>query len=120
MIKVYLLKTDAYNMVVISDGEIAKLYDCAPDGMFGGVVDIYSPAAPVGLEYYFLNAFYSDNLLTDISDYCGSDELPFFDIADSVGLYLVLEFDENEYFWSYVSTSGYTVFLGESERYDEK
>ena len=92
MISVYLLKTDAYNMVVITDGEIAKLYDCVPDGMFNGI-DIYSPLALLQISCYFCHSEFNGELSGDISDYTGSDEIPFFDIVDSSDLILICQWD---------------------------
>ena len=49
---VYLVKTNGNNMVVFTDGETAKCFDCAPTGMYEGI-DIYAEDAPEKLAQLF-------------------------------------------------------------------
>ncbi len=39
--KVYLLKDNGMNQIVIEENGLCKCSNCAPDGLFDGVVDIY-------------------------------------------------------------------------------
>ena len=56
---VYLVKTNGNNMVVFTDGETAKCYDCATNGKFADI-DIYSENAASDLTNYFTSCEFVD------------------------------------------------------------
>lgn len=44
MMKIYFEKTNGNNLVIITDGETAKIFDVAPSGIYEGV-DLYTEDA---------------------------------------------------------------------------
>lgn len=74
--KIYFVNNNAYNMVVTTDGEIAKIFNGASsDGMFEGI-DLYSENAVEALEKRFQNA----ESIGDFKDWNGDDEVEYADI----------------------------------------
>lgn len=77
--KIYLIKTNAGNEIVMTENDEVKVTDCAPTGMLGGKIDITSsnPDVVSDLKKYFneiskdLNGFYEMN--ESIEDYTFSD-----------------------------------------------
>lgn len=67
---VYLVKTNGNNMVVFTDSQTAKCFDCAPSGLYAGI-DIYATDASLKLAQLFAddgvlidyNDIYSDNVV---------------------------------------------------------
>lgn len=67
---VYLVKTNGNNMVVFTDSQTAKCFDCAPSELYAGI-DIYATDAPLKLAQLFAddgvlidyNDIYSDNVV---------------------------------------------------------
>lgn len=77
--KIYLVETNGNNMVVFTEGETAKCYDCAPTGMFADV-DIYSDSAELDLTKYFAE---SDFLkLVSYYDLYSSNEIMYEDFME--------------------------------------
>lgn len=72
--KVYFLKTNVNNLVVITNGETAKIYDAAPTGIYEGV-DLYTENAAYMLAAAFqrleergeLNGFYEIGSSNEVS-----------------------------------------------------
>lgn len=62
---VYLVKTNGNNMVVFTDGETAKCFDCATNGKFANI-DIYSDNAASDLTKYFTSCEFVDYDYDDI------------------------------------------------------
>ena len=50
--KIYFEKTDGSNMVIITDGETAKVFDAAPSGIYEGI-DLYASDAAELLKNLF-------------------------------------------------------------------
>ena len=77
--KIYYVKTDSYNEVVITDGETAKVYTCAPNGTFEGI-DLYAENASFLLKAYFRKEM--DDLEVYENMWCENGEMAYRDVAD--------------------------------------
>ncbi len=50
--KVFFEETNGNNLVIITDGATAKIYDCAPSGIFEGI-DLYTETTAEDLKKHF-------------------------------------------------------------------
>lgn len=80
--KVYFEKTNGNNLVIITDGETAKVFDVAPAGIFEGV-DLYTADAPEQLKERFEQLKQSGEL-NDYSDIYSPNEMNFDDLEEEL------------------------------------
>ena len=93
MYKVYFLKTDDYNDVVITDGITAKIYGGEPTGIYNGV-DLYAEDAPDKLQAVF-KAQEEAGVLQGFEELYSSEEMPAEEIAEQLeDLKPIFEFEE--------------------------
>lgn len=80
--KAYFLKTNGNNLVILTDGDTAKIYDGAPSGIYEGV-DLYADDAAEQLKNSFeeLEAFGDMN---DYSDIWSDNEVDFSEIESEI------------------------------------
>ncbi len=78
--KIYLLRTNAYNAVVITDGKTAKIFDGAPTGYFAGV-DLYAPDAEAKLRKRYADAELNGTIENDYYSIYSDCEVPASEIA---------------------------------------
>lgn len=71
--KVYFKRTNGNNLVIITDGETAKIFDAAPSGIYDGI-DLYSNDAEELLKKSFAE-LESSGTLNDYDDIYSSDEM---------------------------------------------
>lgn len=74
---VYLVKTNGNNMVVFTDSQTAKCFDCAPSGLYAGI-DIYATDAPLKLAQLFAD----DGVLIDYNDIYSDNVVAWSDLED--------------------------------------
>ena len=90
MMKIYFEKTNGNNLVIITDGETAKIFDAAPSGIYEGV-DLYTEDAADQLRARFRGLEESGEL-NDFNDIYSPDEMPLEDLAEELeGADLVFE-----------------------------
>ena len=90
MMKIYFEKTNGNNLVIITDGETAKIFDAAPSGIYEGV-DLYTDDAADQLRERFRELEESGDL-NDFNDMYSPDEMPLEDLAEELeGAELVFE-----------------------------
>lgn len=88
--KIYFEKTNGNNLVVITDGETAKIFNAAPSGIYEGV-DLYADNAPELLRKKFQSLEESGEL-NGFNDIYSPDEMPLEDLAEELeGAELVFE-----------------------------
>lgn len=88
--KVYFMETNGNNLVIITDGETAKIYDASPSGIYEGV-DLYADDTAERLKEHF-TALDSAGDLNYYRDIGAEDEISFADIANELdGAELVFE-----------------------------
>lgn len=88
--RIYFEKTNGNNLIIITDGETAKIFDAAPSGIYEGV-DLYAENAADQLQEKF-RALAESGDLNDFSDMYSPDEMPIEDLADELeGAELVFE-----------------------------
>ena len=80
--KIYFEKTNGNNIVIITDGETAKIFDAAPTGIYEGV-DLYADDAAELLKNYF-QQMEKDGDLNDFDDIYSPDEIPVEDLQDEL------------------------------------
>ena len=80
--KVYFEKTNGNNLVIITGGETAKIFDAAPSGIYEGV-DLYADDAVEQLKERFKQLEESWEL-NDYSNIYGPDEMDFDDLAEEL------------------------------------
>ena len=73
--KIYFEKTNGNNLVIITDGETAKIIDAAPTGIYESV-DLYAEDATDQLRERFRELEESGKL-NDFDDIYSPDEMPF-------------------------------------------
>ena len=71
MMKIYFEKTNGNNFVIITDGEMAKIFDAAPSGIYEGV-DLYAEDAADQLRARFQELDEADEL-SDFDDLGGEE-----------------------------------------------
>lgn len=82
--KIYFKKTNGNNLVVITDGETAKVFDAAPSGIYEGV-DLYAEDAADRLQDRF-QALEASGELNDFNDIYSPDEMPVEELAEELEL----------------------------------
>ena len=88
--KIYFEKTNGNNLVIITDGEMAKIFDAAPSGIYDGV-DLYAEDAADQLREKF-RALEESGELNDFNDIYSPDEMPVEELAEELeGAELVFE-----------------------------
>ena len=88
--KIYFEKTNGNNLVIITDGETAKIFDAAPTGIYEGV-DLYAEDAADQLRTKFQSLEESGEL-NGFNDIYSPDEMPLEDLAEELeGAELVFE-----------------------------
>lgn len=80
--KVFFEKTNGNHLVIITDGVMAKIYDCAPDGIFEGV-DLYTETTAEDLKKHFEELVESGEL-ADFADMHSDNEISFFEIEEEL------------------------------------
>lgn len=76
--KVYFKKTNGNNLVIITDGETAKVFDAAPSGVYDGV-DLYADNADEQLKKRF-QELEAAGELNGYNEIYSPDEMQFEDI----------------------------------------
>lgn len=95
MMKIYFEETNGNNLVIITDGETAKIFDAAPTGIYEGV-DLYDQDAADQLRERFRELEESGDL-NDFNDMYSPDEMPLEDLAEELeGAELVFEKEEGK------------------------
>ena len=88
--KIYFKKTNGNNLVIITDGEMAKIFDAAPSGIYEGV-DLYAEDAADQLRARFRELEASGEL-NDFNDIYSPHEMPVEELAEELeGAELVFE-----------------------------
>ena len=82
MMKIYFKKTNGNNLVIITDGEIAKIFDAAPSGIYEGV-DLYEENAADRLREKFRMLEQSGDI-NDFNDIYSPEEMPLEDLAEEL------------------------------------
>lgn len=83
-------KTNGNNLVIITDGESAKIFDAAPSGIYEGV-DLYASDAADQLRERFQELEESEEL-NDFNEIYSPDEMPVEELAEELeGAELVFE-----------------------------
>lgn len=82
MMKIYFEETNGSNLVIITDGETAKIFDAAPSGIYEGV-DLYDQDAADQLRERFRELEESGEL-NDFNDIYSPDEMPVEDLAEEL------------------------------------
>ena len=80
--KVYFMKTNGDNLVILTDGETAKVYNASPSGIYEGV-DLYADDTAEKLKEHF-TALDSAGDLNYYRDIGAEDEIPFADITNEL------------------------------------
>ena len=80
--KIYFEKTNGNNLVIITDGETAKIFDAAPSGIYEGV-DLYADDAADQLREKF-RALAEAGELNDFEDIYSADEMPIEELAEEL------------------------------------
>ena len=90
MMKIYFEETNGNNLVVITDGKTAKIFDAAPSGIYEGV-DLYTDDAADQLRAKFQELEEAGEL-NDFNDIYSPDEMPVEELAEELeGAELVFE-----------------------------
>ncbi|RZT00885.1 hypothetical protein [Cuneatibacter caecimuris] len=76
--KIYLEKTNGNNLVIITDGKTAKIFDGAPTGTFEGV-DLYTENTVEELKKFF-----AETELNEYNEIHCENEVNFEDIAEEL------------------------------------
>ncbi len=92
--KVYLEKTDSDNNVIITNGEMAKVFNGSPDGTYEGV-DLYADNAADLLSQRF-KELERIGELQSFDEIYSSNEVPFEDIKEELEAYAAELIFENE------------------------
>lgn len=82
MMKIYFEKTNGNNLVIITDGETAKIFDAAPSGIYEGV-DLYTEDAADQLRARF-QGLEEAGELNDFNEIYSPDEMPVEDLAEEL------------------------------------
>ena len=90
--KIYFEKTDGSNMVIITDGETAKVFDAAPSRIYEGI-DL-SPSHAAELLKNPFRQLEKDGVLNDFDDIYSPNEVPAEELKEEIESYAVLIFDK--------------------------
>lgn len=82
MMKIYFEKTNGNNLVIITDGETAKIFDAAPSGIYDGV-DLYADDAADQLRARFRGLEESGEL-NEFDDIYSPEEMPVEELAEEL------------------------------------
>ena len=82
MMKVYFEETNGNNLVIITDGETAKIFDAAPSGIYEGV-DLYAEDAADQLREKF-QALEESGELNDFDDIYSPEEMPACELTEEL------------------------------------
>lgn len=82
MMKIYFEKTNGNNLVIITDGETAKIFDAAPSGIYEGV-DLYTEDAADQLRARF-QGLEEAGELNDFNDIYSPNEMPVEELAEEL------------------------------------
>ena len=82
MMKIYFKKTNGNNLVIITDGETAKIFDAAPTGIYEGV-DLYAEDAADQLRAKF-RALEESGELNNFDDIYSPEEMPVEELAEEL------------------------------------
>lgn len=82
MMKIYFEETNGSNLVIITDGKTAKVFDAAPSGIYEGI-DLYADDAAELLKNHF-QLLERDGDLNDFDDVYSPDEIPVEDLQDEL------------------------------------
>ena len=82
MMKIYFEETNGNNLIIITDGETAKIFDAAPSGIYEGV-DLYAEDASDQLRARFRELEASGEL-NDFNDIYSPDEMPAEELAEEL------------------------------------
>lgn len=80
--KIYFEKTNGNNLVIITDGETAKIFDASPSGIYEGI-DLYAEDAADQLREKF-RALEKSGELNGFNDIYSPDEMPLEDLAEEL------------------------------------
>ena len=80
--KIYFERTNGNNLVIITDGETAKIFDAAPSGIYEGV-DLYDQDAADQLRERFRELEESGEL-NNFDDIYSPEEMPLEDLAEEL------------------------------------
>lgn len=80
--KIYFERTNGNNLVIITDGETAKIFDAAPSGIYEGV-DLYTDDAADQLRARFQELEEAGEL-NEFDDIYSPDEMPLEDLAEEL------------------------------------
>ena len=80
--KIYFEKTNGNNLVIITDGETAKIFVAAPSGIYEGI-DLYAYDAAELLKNHF-QLPEKDGDLNDFDNIYGPDEISVKDLQDEL------------------------------------
>ena len=80
--KIYFEKTNGNNLVIITDGETAKIFDAVPTGIYEGI-DLYAENAADQLRERF-HKLEETGELNDFDDIYCPDEMPFESVKDEI------------------------------------
>lgn len=95
VMKIYFEKTNGNNLVIITDGGTAKIFDAAPSGIYEGV-DLYAEDAADQLRTKFQSLEESGEL-NGFNDIYSPDEIPVEELAEELeGAELVFEKEEGK------------------------
>lgn len=82
VMKIYFEKTNGNNLVIITDGETAKIFDAAPSGIYEGV-DLYAEDAADQLRAKF-RALEESGELNNFDDIYSPEEMPVEELAEEL------------------------------------
>lgn len=80
--KVFFEQTNGNNLVIITDGVTAKIYDCAPDGSFEGI-DLYTESTAEDLKRHF-EKLAKTGELAEFEDMRSDNEMNFDEIEEEL------------------------------------
>ena len=95
--KIYFMKTNGYNAIVFTDGEMATVREYTPTGMFDGIgIDLYSTDAVEQCRKYFMDLAADENLngYAEIAD--DMHEIPFQEIEEEPEIELTLIYEDED------------------------
>lgn len=80
--KVFFEETNGNNLVIITNGVTAKIYDCAPDGFFEGI-DLYTETTAEDLKKHFTKLAEIGEL-AEFEDMHSDNEMSFDEIKEEL------------------------------------
>lgn len=80
--KIYFKKTNGNNLVIITNGKIAKIFDAAPSGIYEGV-DLYEENAADRLREKFRMLEQSGDI-NDFNDIYSPEEMPACELTEEL------------------------------------